>query len=138
MLILCTALACAVLTGVAYFFYYRLTKAKEALFAARRQAVHSQALHEAAMKEAQAAEARCVQALGNLEMSLAQAGRALDVAGHIEVVSQQIHGLIAYIASPLEAPSPDGHRPGRHALPGTAEQPAITGGAQEIQEEFAQ
>jgi hypothetical protein len=135
-LILCAALVFVALTGVAYFFYYRLTKTKEDLFAARRQLAHSQARYEGAKKAAQAAEARCVQALGNLEMSLTQAGRALDIAGHIEVVSQQIHGLIEYIAHPLDAPSPAGRKSGRHALPGGTDWPAITGGAQEKQEEF--
>ena len=137
MLILCVALAFVALTGVIVFLIDRLAKTKGALFAARRRAAHAEARQEAAKKAAQAAEARCVQALGNLEMSLAQAGRALDIAGHIEVVSQQIHGLIEYIAHPLEAPSPAGRKSGRHALPDSTDWPAITG-AQEKQEEFIQ
>jgi len=54
----------------------------------------------------------------------------------LEVVSQQIHGLIEYIAHPLDAPPAAGRKPGRHALPGSADWPAITGGVQERQEEF--
>ena len=136
MLILCAALVFVALTGVIVFLIYRLTNTKGALSAARRRAAHAEARQEAAKKAAQAAEARCVQALGNLEMSLTQAGRALDIAGHIEVVSQQIHGLIEYIAHPLDAPSPAGRKSGRHALPDSTDWPAITGGAQERQEEF--
>jgi hypothetical protein len=76
-----------------------------------------------------------VQALGNLEMSLTQAGRALDAAGHTEVVSQQIHGLTEYIIHPPDAPSTAGRKPGKHALPDSADWPVITG-VQERQEEF--
>jgi hypothetical protein len=136
MLMLYAVLACVALIGVILFLYYRLTKTKEALFAARREVVHTRARHEAARKAAREAEQRCVQALGQLEMSLNQTGRALDIAGHIEVVSQQIHGLFEYIANPLEAPSPIQRKHGRHALPGSAGLHVITDGAPQKQEEF--
>jgi hypothetical protein len=103
---------------VSVYLYYRLTKTKEALFAARRQAAHAQARHEGARRAAHVAEKRCTQVLGQMEQALAQTGEALEIAGHIKLVSQQIHGLIEYIADPLDAPAPLQHEPGRHALPG--------------------
>jgi hypothetical protein len=50
MLTLCAVLVFLALTSVAYFFYYRLTKTKGDLFAARRQLAHAEARHEAAKK----------------------------------------------------------------------------------------
>ncbi len=123
MIILFAVLGYLALGGVTWFLYHRLTKAKEALFAARRQAVHDKAHKEAAHKAVQVAEARCMQALRDVELSLTQAGQAMAIAGHIEVVSQQLHTLTEYIAGPLEA----GQATGRHALPGSASHPAITG-----------
>jgi hypothetical protein len=125
MLILFTVLGYLALGSVTWFLYHRLTKAKEALFAARRQAVHDKAHKEAAKKAVQVAEARCMQALRDVELSLTQAGQAMQVAGHIEVVSQQLHGLIAYITDPLE--EGQATATGRHALPGNAGRQAITG-----------
>ena len=110
-------LAVALPGAVIWFLYYRLTKTKEALFAAKRQAAHAQARHEGARRAAQVAEKRCTQVLGQMEKALTQTGEALEIAGHIELVSQQLHGLIDYIANPLDAP-PLQHEPGRHALPG--------------------
>jgi hypothetical protein len=124
MLILCALFGYLALGGLAWFLYHKLTKAKEALFAARRQAVRDKAHKEAARKAVQVAEQRCMQALRDVELALGQAGQAMAVAGHIEVVSQQLHGLIQYIADPLDA----GQATGRHALPDTATLPAITGG----------
>jgi hypothetical protein len=107
------------LSGAAILYlYYRLTKTKEALFAAKRQAAHAQARRDSARRAAQVAEKRCSQVLGQMETALAQTGAALEIAGHIELVSQQIHGLIDYIANPDDAPVPLQHEPGRHALPG--------------------
>jgi hypothetical protein len=123
MIILFAVLGYLALGGMTWLLYHRLTKAKEALFAARRQAVHDKAHKEAARKAVQVAEARCVQALRDVELSLTQAGQAMAVVGHIEVVSQQLHTLTEYIAGPLEA----GPATGRHALPGNASHPAITG-----------
>jgi hypothetical protein len=104
--------------AVSLYLYYRLTKVKEALFAARRQVAHAQARHEGARRAAHVAETRCTQVLAQMEKALAQTGEALEIAGHIELVSQQIHGLIEYIANPQDAPIPLQHEPGRHALPG--------------------
>ncbi len=111
-------LAVAVSATACLYLYRRLTKTNEAMFTARRQAAHAAARHEGARRAAQVAEKRCSQLLGQMEKALAQTGQALEVAGTIELVSQQLHGLIAYIANPLEAPVPLQHEPGRHALPG--------------------
>jgi len=129
MLMLYVVLAYALPGAVIMFLIYRLTKTKEALFAARRQAVQAQARQESAKHAAQVAEQRCMQALGHVEKSLAQTGQALEIAGHIKLVSQQVAGLIQYITGAFEEPSPTSpseeppplrHRPGRHALPGGA------------------
>ena len=117
----------APLGAVILFLYYRLTKTKEALFAAKRQAAHAQARRDSARRAAQVAEKRCTQVLGQMETALAQTGAALEIAGHIELVSQQLHGLIDYIANPDDAPVPLQHEPGRHALPGPARH-ALAGG----------
>jgi hypothetical protein len=124
MLILFALLGYLALGGVAWYLYHRLTRAKEALFAARRQAVRDKAHKEAAKKAVQVAEQRCMQALRDVELALGQAGQAMAVAGHIEVVSQQLHGLIQYVTDPLDAGQ---QVTGRHALPDTAGFPAITG-----------
>src|SRR5438046_829350 len=81
-----------------------LTKSKEALFAARQEAVRAQARQDAAKRAARLAEQRCVQALANLQQSLDHTGEALEIADGIQVVSQQIHGLTEYITGPLDAP----------------------------------
>ncbi len=71
------------------------------------------------------AEQRCMQALRDVELALGQAGQAMAVAGHIEVVSQRLHGLIQYITDPLDAGQATAT--GRHALPDNASRQAITG-----------
>jgi hypothetical protein len=62
-----------------------------------------------------------------METALAQTGAALEIAGTIELVSQQLRGLIDYITSPDDAPPPLHHEPGRHALPGPGRH-ALPGG----------
>jgi hypothetical protein len=128
MLMLYAVLAYAALGAVIIFLIYRLTKTREALVAARRAAAHAEARQQAARQAARVADQRCRQALGQIEQSLAQTGQALEIAGHIKLVSQQVNGLIQYIAGsfeeppagPFEEPPPLRHRPGRHALPGGA------------------
>jgi hypothetical protein len=129
MIMLYAVLAYAALAAVIVFLIWRLIRTKEALVAARRTAAHAQARQEAARQAAQAAQQRCRKALRQAEQSLAQTGQALEIAGHIRLVSQQVTGLIEYItgpfeeplsASPFEEPLPLGYRPGRHALPGGA------------------
>ena len=125
-----------ILAGAIYFLYYKLTKAKEALFAARRHAVHADANFEAAKQAARLAEKRCVQALQNVQLSLSQADKAMEVAGHIQVVSEQVHYLTECIAGPLEAAPAGRHR----APPDATGRPAIPGGTPETQyaqEEYA-
>jgi hypothetical protein len=140
MIILFAVLGYLALGSVTWFLYLRLTKAREALFAARRQAVRDKAHKEAAKKAVQVAEQRCMQALRDVELALGQAGQAMAVAGHIEVVSQQLHGLIGYITDPLDAGQATAT--GRHALPDHASRQAITGAPQDrdythnTQEEF--
>jgi hypothetical protein len=102
-----------------------LVRAKEALFAARQEAVRAQARQEASRRAARLAEQRCVRALANLQQSLDHTGEALEIAEDIQVVSQQIHGLTEYITGPLDAPPPVLRRPGRHALPASTGRPAL-------------
>jgi hypothetical protein len=127
MTIIYVALAVAVSGAACLYLYYRLTKTKEALFAAQRQAAHAQARRDSARRAAQVAEKRCSQVLGQMETALAQTGAALEIAGHIELVSQQLRGLIDYIANPDDAPVPLQHEPGRHALPGPGRHALPTG-----------
>jgi hypothetical protein len=127
MLILLVVSGYAVLSATILVLYHRHTKTKEALFVARRETTRAQARQLAAKKAAQGAEERCMAALNQVETALAQTGQALEVAGHIKLVSQQIHGLIGYIAaSEEEAPQPLQRRPGRHALPASEGQPGFT------------
>jgi len=119
----------ASLAAVIVFLIWRLTSTREALAGARRTAAHAQARQEAARRAARVAEQRCRHALGQAERSLAQTGQALEIAGHIKLVSQQVTGLIAYITGPFEEPPLSGsaeepplqYRPGRHALPAGAD-----------------
>ncbi len=129
MLKLYAVLAYAALAAVIMCLIWRLTKAREALAGARRTAAHAQARQQAAKQAARMADQRCRNALGQIERSLTQTGQALEIAGHIKLVSQQVNGLIQYITGPFEEPPPVGpseeppplrHRPGRHALPGGA------------------
>jgi Flp pilus assembly protein TadB len=145
MLKLYAMLGYAALAAVIVFLIWRLTRTKEALVAARRTAVRAQARQEAARQAAQAASQRCRKALGQAEQSLAQTGQALEIAGHIELVSQQVSGLIAYITSPFEEPlsaGPSGepaavpYRPGRHALPAGAGYQDLNDDDAEMQMEF--
>ena len=131
MIMLYAVLGYAALAAVIVFLIWRLTKTKEDLVTARRAAAHAQARQEAAKQAAQAARQRCRKALGQAEQSLAQTGQALEIAGHIRLVSQQVNGLIEYITGPFEEPLPGGpfeellplgYRPGRHALPAGAGQ----------------
>jgi hypothetical protein len=124
MLILYAALAGIAMLAVITFLTWRLTKTKEALFAARQATRRVEARLAAARRAAQVADQRCKQALGHLESALARTGQALTVAGQIEAVSQQLTGLIDYITSPLDAPL--GDQPGRRTLPGDALPQAIT------------
>ena len=129
MLMLYAVLTYAALAAVIMFLIWRLTKTREALAGARRTAAHAQARQEAARQAARVAEQRCRHALGQAERSLAQTGQALEIAGHIKLVSQQVTGLIEYITGPFEEPPlsdsaeeppPLQYRRGRHALPGGA------------------
>jgi hypothetical protein len=128
MIILFGILGYLVLGGTMAFLVKRLSRAKEALFATKRQVVHVQASLDAARKAARTAEQRCIHALRNVETSLAHAGQAMEVAGHIQVVSEQIHYLTEAITGPLEA-----ERTGRHAMPGSEGQAAINGSQQDAQ-----
>jgi hypothetical protein len=131
MIILFGMLGYLILGGAIAFLAKRLSKAKETLFATRRQVVHAQASLDAARKAARTAEQRCIQALRNVEMSLTQAGQAMEVAGHIQVVSEQIHYLTEAIAGP-----PEEAYEGRHAMPGSTVPAAISDGTQDT--EYAQ
>src|SRR6266568_3451553 len=131
MLMLYAVLTYAALAAVIMFLIWRLTNAREALAGARRTAAHAQARQEAARQAARVAEQRCRHALGQAERSLAQTGQALEIAGYIKLVSQQVNGLIEYIAGPFEGPPlsssseeppPLQYRPGRHALPAAGDQ----------------
>jgi hypothetical protein len=133
MIILFAILGYLIFGGVIAFLAWRLSKAKEALFATRRQVVHAQANLEAARKAARTAEHRCIQALRNVEMSLTQAGQAMEVAGHIQVVSEQIHYLTEAMAGPLER-----EYAGRHVMPGSAGVAAITGTAHDTEYDQAE
>lgn len=135
MIILFAALGYLIAGGAIAFLVKRLSKTKERLFAASRKLAHAEMNLQAARKAARTAEQRCIHALRNVEMSLAQAGQAMEVASHIQVVSEQIHYLTEAITSPLEA-----EPAGRHALPGSAGLAAITQDAQGTeydQEEYA-
>ena len=112
-----------ILAGAIYFLYYKLTKAKEALFAARRHAVHADANFEAAKQAARLAEKRCVQALQNVQLSLSQADKAMEVAGHIQVVSEQVHYITECLTGPREAMPAGRH----HAMDTNPGRPVIAG-----------
>ena len=129
MIILYATLGYLILGGVIAFLVKRLSRMKERLFTAGLKLGHAEMKLQAARKAARTAEQRCIHALRNVEMSLAQAGQAMEVAGHIKVVSEQIHYLTEAITGPLE-----GEYAGRHALPGE-EHGAITDGAQETEYE---
>src|SRR5260370_2165312 len=106
------------LSGAAILYlYYRLTKTKEALFAAKRPAAHAQARQQGARRAAQVAEKRCTQVLGQMETALAQTGQALEIAGHIELAGQHLHGLIDYLPNPYDAPPPLHYHPAPPRLP---------------------
>lgn len=112
MIILCVLAGYAVLGGVIFFTGTALTRAKAQLLAARQQAVRAGARQAAARKAAGQAERQCRQLLASIETSIAHTGQALEVAGQIEAVGQQLGSLIAFVASPeLETAPP------RHALP---------------------
>ena len=128
MLLLYAAGGYLILGAVVLVLVRLLAGAKEALFAARQDAARAQARQDAAKRAARVAEQQCVQALANVQQSLAHTGQALEIAEDIQVVSQQIHGLTDYITGPLETPAPVQRRPGRHALPGGADRPALGNG----------
>ena len=119
--------AFAVLGGVIVFLTWRLTKTKEDVVAARLSASRSLARQQAATQEARKTEKQCLLLLGQVETQMAQTGQALEVAGNIKLVSQQIQGLINRIATPMEALMlPQDYKRGRHALPAAPGQQDIT------------
>ena len=61
-----------------------------------------------------------------MQLSLANADKAMEVAGHIQVVSEQIHYLTECVAGPLDA-EPSGRH---HAMGSATSRPAITGSGQ--------
>jgi len=145
MLKLYAVLAFAALAAVIMCLIWRLTKAREALAGARRTAAHAQARQQAAKQAARMADQRCRNALGQIERSLTQTGQALEIAGHIKLVSQQVNGLIQYITGPFEEPTAAGpfeepaavpYRPGRHALPAAAGHQDLNDDDAEMQMEF--
>ena len=119
MLILVAIIMFLALSGVIMVLYYRLTKARESLFAARRDAAHAQTKQAAARKAALKADDRCRQLVSHVEAALANTQEALAIGGHIEVVSQQLHNLITYVTQPALATAPARHAipPGRYAHP---------------------
>lgn len=127
-----------VLAVVITFLVWRLFKLDAELFNARRQAAHAQVKQEGAQQRARAAEERCRAAIKQAETSLTQTGQALEVMGHIKLVSQQVAALIAYITDPEEAPPAFQQKRGRHALPAVQALPngdgrhAITGHMKEF------
>jgi hypothetical protein len=138
MLMLYAVAGYLILGAVILYLIRSLTKAKEALFAARQEAVHAQARQDASRQAARTAEQRCVRALANLQQSLDHTGEALEIAEDIQVVSQQVHGLTEYITGPADIPPPVRRRPGRHALPGGGvDRPALgTGPVTGMEGEF--
>lgn len=86
------------LVAACMYFYYRCTKAREALFASRRDNAKSQARLQAARKAAQDAEARCSALVHQLNVSMASTGQALEIARTIEVVRRQMAQLLELVA----------------------------------------
>jgi Tfp pilus assembly protein PilO len=106
------------LIGLTYFFYFRLTKVKEALFGTRQELARVKARFEKTADAARLAEERWQQALGQLEQSLGNTDRALDIGSQIGEVSEQLHALTAYIMHPLDEPQQA--KRGRHSMPANA------------------
>lgn len=105
-----------VLAIVITVLIWRLFKIDADLFSARRQAALAEAKQAGAQQQLRAAEERCRRAQWAAETSLGQTGQALEIAGHIKLVSQQLHALVEYITDPIEAPPAFQHKRGRHAL----------------------
>lgn len=101
-----------VLAIVITVLIWRLFKIDADLFSARRQAALAEAKQAGAQQQLRAAEERCRRAQWAAETSLGQTGQALEIAGHIKLVSQQLHALVEYITDPYR---------------GTARVPAQTG-----------
>ena len=114
-LLLIIAIVFLALIGLAYFFYFRLTKTKEALFGTRQELARVKARFEKTADATRIAEQRWNQALGQLEQSLSNTDRALDIGSQIGEVGEQLHALTAYIMHPLDEPEQVKH--GRHAMP---------------------
>lgn len=116
MFIIIGALVYLALIGVAYFFYYRLTKTKGQLFGTLQQLQRIKARYEKTAEAARQAEDRWQLALAHLEASLGNTDKALEVSAQIGEVGQQLHELTSYIMHPLDEPT----RQGRHAMPDNA------------------
>jgi hypothetical protein len=127
MIILYITLADSALVGLVVFLIFRLTRTRDALHAARQEASRARARQEAAKNAAREAEQRCQELLGHVEDSVTHAGQALNIAGQIEAVSQQLHDLAWWITQPLDA------APGKHELlPDDAGRYALANGQAQI------
>lgn len=105
-----------VLVVVILVLHIRYTKVSQALFGARRDIAKLQARLSAARKAAQDFEAQCTGLMRQVSLSLESTGQALNVAGHIRVVRQQMQQLLDLVA----------YSDGQHAA--DASQPAIEDG----------
>jgi hypothetical protein len=85
-----------------------LSKARGEMFTARREAVRAASRQEAAAERAREAEEQAARLMHAAEVAVATARLALDNKDQLELVSQQLARLFAYVSGPLEELPGDG------------------------------
>jgi hypothetical protein len=108
----------AILSVIIIVLTFRLVTTSQLLFIAQRQLGQTKEGRSAAQQKAQRAEEICQEVLDYLDQALKNAGQALDVREHMDVIGTQLRSLVEYIESPyqVELNNPRSYRPGRHAL----------------------
>jgi hypothetical protein len=111
----------AVLAALTVYLFHDRGELNGQVMVADRQASAAKATREAAKRHADAAEQRCRELMqycheltAELHSSVSATGSALSIARQIQIVSQQLRHLTAYVF--------DGEEP-RHALPDEIQQP---------------
>jgi hypothetical protein len=100
-----------VLAGVIVAQRFQISKLQGSLWAEERNTKSANALRSAASKRVAELEARCQTIAIQLDNSIRHTGEALNRAGLIEYVSQQLHALTEFAGLTVDA------APARHAIP---------------------
>jgi len=103
MITLVFLILCLILAGATYWMYRVQAATKGALLAATRKIAFDEARLTHVKQRGQAAERRCMQALANVQAAIAHADQAMEIAGQIESVGEQVRAIFDHVGAELPA-----------------------------------